>query len=103
MNPPRQHQPKATITAYWTEVHGDRVLLTMNPPTIAPIKHTTILDAFSIVGEQLDVRHLCREGTRRAINSRKTGKVLAPLTPTRVRMTFEVLDEHLLVDDPARA
>ncbi len=75
-------------------------MLTLDPPVIQPIKFTNILDAFPLYGEPIAVLHMCQPGVRLLINTAKTGKVLRPLTPTRIRLMCEVIDTHLLDDFP---
>lgn len=82
---------------YLTEVYGGRSLLTFKKPLRHKIDHTDIWDMFPQYGEPIDVRHLCQGGIRTAIGTKRTGLILAPLTPTRVRLVLEVIDVDRLV------
>lgn len=85
------------MVVWLTEVHGDRSMITKKAPEIDYIDGTKILDAFALKGERLDIRHLCQAGIRGAINTARTGMVLAHLVPTRVCITVEVLEPGKLV------
>lgn len=85
------------MIVYLTEVNGGRAMLTAKEPIIQLIDHTRIMDAFSVPGEPLDVRHMCQPGVRLLINSKATGMCLAPLTPTLVRIHCTVLEKEKLV------
>ncbi len=85
------------MIVYLTEVYGGRAMLTAEKPVIQLIKYTNIMDAFSLPGEPLDVRHMCQPGVRLLLNSKASGMVLAPLTPTLVRINCHVLEKDKLV------
>lgn len=70
------------MKAYLTKVHGGRYMVTLFKPIIRTIRGTTHLDAFSVPGEPIDVRHLCAPGIKALL-----GYELEPMVPTKIELT----------------
>lgn len=74
------------LTLWLTKCHGGRYLLTVLPPRIHRIRGTPHMDAFEELGEPIATRYLCEAGIVRLI-----GAPLPALTPTRIRLSAELV------------
>lgn len=71
---------------YLTRCNGGRYMMTLLEPSIHRILGTSFEDVFEAHGDPITVRYMCEEGIKRAL-----GTTLAPLTPTKVKLTLELI------------